>query len=201
MKTKTTFLALIMMLAMNTYAAGLKLTKGTYNIDSAHTRASFTIPHFVVSEVQGRFNDVKGTFNLSEKIEDSKVNVTIPVASIDTGVAKRDEHLKSSDFFDVAKFPEIKFVSKKFTGKLSDFKVFGDLTIKNVTKEVILSGKYTGSVKDSSGNERAAVRASAKINRKDFNIMYNDMIEIGPAVGDEVTIHILTEGILEMVKK
>ena len=181
--------------------AGLELAPGKYNIDPAHTRVSFLIDHFVVSQVQGRFNDVKGSFNLSKKIEDSKVDVTVPIASIDTGVKKRDDHLKSADFFDAKKFPTMTLKSKKFSGSLEDFKVTGDLTIKDVTKEVTLNGKYTGSVKDSWGQIRAAVRAEGKINRKDFNINYNDMVEAGPAVGDEVTIMILSEGIQDVPKK
>lgn len=201
MKT-TSITALLLVTGMlNAHAAGLKLTKGTYKIDSAHTRAAFIIPHFVVSQVQGRFNEVSGNFVLSDKIEESKAEVTIPVSTIDTGVKKRDDHLKSADFFDVKKFPNMTFKSKKFSGSLENFKMTGDLKIKDVTKEVTFTGKYTGSVKDSWGQERAAVQAETKINRKDFNIMYNDMVEAGPVVGDEVTIQIISEGILEQPAK
>ena len=183
------------------YSAGLELAPGKYNVDPAHSRVSFTIPHFVVSEVQGRFNDVKGSFVLDKDIGKSKVDVTVQIASIDTAEKKRDDHLKSADFFDAKKFPTMTFKSKKFTGNLEDFKVTGDLTIKGVTKEVTLNGKYTGSVKDSWGQIRAAVKATGKINRKDFNINYNDMVEAGPAVGDEVTINIISEGIQDKPKK
>lgn len=182
-------------------AAGLELAPGKYNIDPAHTRVSFLINHFVVSQVEGRFNDVKGDFSLNSDITKSTVNVTIPVSSIDTGVKKRDDHLKSADFFEVKKYPNMTFKSKKFSGNLESFKVTGDLTIKDVTKEVTLDGKYTGSVKDSWGQIRAAVQATGKVNRKDFNIKYNDMVEAGPAVGDEVTINILSEGIQDKPKK
>lgn len=201
MKHITLSFFLFCFLLSNAIGAALELAPGKYNIDPAHTRVSFLIDHFVVSQVQGRFNDVKGSFNLSKKIEDSKVDVTVPIASIDTGVKKRDDHLKSADFFDAKKFPTMTFKSKKFSGSLEDFKVTGDLTIKDVTKEVTLNGKYTGSVKDSWGQIRAAVRAEGKINRKDFNINYNDMVEAGPAVGDEVTIMILSEGIQDVPKK
>lgn len=192
---------LLLTLMINVQAApqapSLKLTKGNYKIDSDHTRVSFVIPHFVISQVQGRFNEVSGTFYLSDKIEESKVEVMIPVNSIDTGVKKRDDHLKSDDFFNVRKFPNMRFKSTKFSGTLEDFKMTGDLTIKGVTRPVTFSGKYTGSVKDSWGQTRAAVLAEGEIKRKDFNIMYNDMVEAGPAVGDEVTMMISTEGILE----
>lgn len=201
MRITTITSLLLLTLMYNVHAAGLKLTKGTYKVDPAHTRISFLIPHFVVSTVQGRFNDVNGTFVLSDKIEESKVDVTVPISSIDTGVKKRDDHLKSDDFFNVKKFPNMTFKSKKFSGSLENFKMTGDLTIKDVTKEVTFTGKYTGSVKDSWGQIRAAVQAEGKINRKDFNIMYNDMVEAGPAVGDEVTMMIISEGILEQPGK
>jgi polyisoprenoid-binding protein YceI len=197
MKAKFTAFLLLMLFTISGIAAGLKLTPGKYNIDAAHTRVSFLIDHFVVSQVQGRFNDVKGYFILSPKMEECKIDVLIPVSSLDTAVQKRDEHLKSADFFEVTKFPNMTFKSKKFIGKLDDFKVIGDLTIKDVTKEVTLTGKYSGSVKDSWKNIRAAVRATGKINRQDFNIKYNDVVEAVPAVGDEVTINIISEGIYQ----
>jgi polyisoprenoid-binding protein YceI len=197
---KATFLSLILVASAFVHAQGLELTAGKYNVDPAHSRVSFTIPHFVVSEVQGRFNDVKGSFVLDKDIGKSKVDVTVAISSIDTAEKKRDDHLRSPDFFDAKKFPTMTFKSKKFTGNLDDFKVTGDLTIKGVTKEVTLDGKYTGSVKDSWGQIRAAVKATGKINRKDFKINYNDMVEAGPAVGDEVTINIISEGIQEKAK-
>lgn len=198
MVTKLSFLSLVLTLSLNAFSAEkMKLTNGTYNIDPDHTRVSFIIDHLVVSEVQGRFNEVKGSFNLNNDISKSSINVTVPIASIDTGVKKRDDHLRSADFFDAKKFPNMTFKSKKFTGSLDDFKVTGDLTIKGVTKEVTLEGEYSGTVKDSWGFERVGVKAHGKINRKDFNIKYNDMIEAGPAVGDEVTINILSEGTLK----
>jgi polyisoprenoid-binding protein YceI len=200
MKFKLTLL--LMLMSLMTSASGMGLVYGKYKIDPAHTRVSFLISHFVVSQVEGRFNDVSGSFTLDEDASKSSVDVTIPVASIDTGVKKRDEHLKTPDFFEVKKYPTMTFKSKKFTGPLDDFKVTGDLTIKGVTKEVVLDGKYTGSVKDTWGHTRAAIKATGKVNRRDFNIIYNDMIEAGPAVGDEVTINIITEGLQDKpVKK
>lgn len=199
---KKIILAMVLSLSASlTYAIGLEITPGKYNIDPAHSRVSFLIDHFVVSQVEGRFNDVKGSFHLDKDLAKCNVEVSVPIKSIDTGVKKRDEHLKSPDFFDAKKYPHMTFKSKKNSGSLDDFQVTGDLTIKDVTKEVVLNGKYTGSVKDSWGQIRAAVRASGKINRKDFNIKYNEMVEAGPAVGDEVTINILVEGIQDMPKK
>ncbi len=201
MKSKLLISVSLLFASLNAFSAGLQLEHGRYKIDEAHTRVSFLINHFVVSQVQGRFNKVEGYFMLDKDLSKAKVEVTVPIASIDTGVEKRDEHLRSEDFFDAKKYPKMTFKSKKFKGSLEDFKVTGDLTIKDVTKEVTLDGKYTGSVKDSWGQIRAAIQASGKINRKDFNIKYNDMVEAGPAVGDEVTINIISEGILENKKK
>lgn len=192
MKTLLTSLFLLLPIPLS---AATNFVKGTYAVDPAHTRVSFVIPHFVVSEVEGRFNDVKGEFTLTEPFTNLKVTATIPVKSIDTGVAKRDEHLRSKDFFEVEKFPEMKLVSKSITGTPEAFKMVAALTIKGVTKDVTFDGKYTGSVKDPWGQQRAALQATATINRKDFGINYNDKVDIGPAVGDEVKIRIWTEGV------
>lgn len=149
MKTKLLLSFSLLLATMSAYSAGLELEPGRYKIDEAHTRVSFLINHFVVSQVQGRFNEVEGYFVLNKDLSKAKVEVTVPIASIDTGVEKRDEHLRSEDFFNAKKYPKMTFKSKKFQGSLDDFKVTGDLTIKDVTKEVTLNGKYTGSVKDS----------------------------------------------------
>lgn len=169
--------------------------KGKYDVDPAHTRISFVIPHFVVSEVEGRFNEVKGEFNLAEPFAASSFSATIPVSSIDTGVKQRDDHLKSKDFFEAAKYPSMKLVSKSITGTDDSFKVVASLTIKDVTKDVTFEGKCTGFVVDTWGKQRAAFQMTGTINRKDFNINYNDKVALGPAVGDEVKIRIWTEGV------
>lgn len=187
------FVAMILVGANSSASTGY--LPGHYKVDPAHTRASFVVPHFVVSEVEGRFNDVTGEFTLAEPFTDSKVSATIPVKSIDTAVKKRDDHLRSKDFFEVAKYPEMKLVSKSISGTPESFKMIAALTIKDVTKDVTFDGKYTGSVKDSWGQLRAALQATAKINRKDFNINYDDKVDIGPAVGEEVTIRLWTEGV------
>ncbi|HLT23397.1 MAG TPA: YceI family protein [Bacteriovoracaceae bacterium] len=194
-------LMLLSLLSLPAMAAEGKLEDGKYNIDPAHSRVSFEIDHFVISSVEGRFNDVKGTVEISRDLKKCNVNVTIPVASLDTAVQKRDEHLRSADFFDAKKFPNMTFKSKKCSGSLEDLKVTGDLTIKGVTKEVVMEAEYEGSVKDSWGNQRAAFTADFDIKRKDFNITYDDKIDIGPTVGDKVEVEIITELILEKPKK
>lgn len=185
----------VLLVASSTAFAGMEYQPGRYEVDQAHSRASFVVAHFVVSEVEGRFNEVKGEFTLAKPFTDSKLTAVIPVASIDTAVKKRDDDLRSKNFFEVARYPEMKLVSKSITGTPESFKLTGALTIKDVTKDVVFDGKYTGTVKDTWGNTRAAFQALAKINRKDFHINYNEKVDIGPAVGEEVTIRLWTEGI------
>lgn len=195
MKTKLSFVLATLFFSLNAFALMPNYVPGQYKIDPDHTRVDFVINHFVISEVEGRFNDVKGNFLLAKKFTLSTVEAEIATTSIDTAVAKRDEHLRSKDFFDVATYPRMTLRGKHFTGKPGAFTLVADLTIKDVTKEVTFRGKYTGSIKDPMGNERVALNMSTKINRKDFHINYDDKIDIGPAVGDEVTIMIRTEGI------
>lgn len=193
---KSLLYACAFLLAANpsAYSAGRELDPGKYNIDPAHTRVSFLIDHFVVSQVQGRFNDVEGHFTLSQDMSKNEIQATVPIASIDTAVKKRDDHLRSEDFFHAEKYPTMTFKSKSFKGDLDDFEVTGDLTIKDVTKEVTLEGEYNGSVKDSWGNIRASIELEGEINRKDFNVNYHDVVEAGPVVGDEVEIEIIAQG-------
>jgi polyisoprenoid-binding protein YceI len=177
--------------------AGMKYVPGTYEIDPAHTRVSFIVPHFVISHVEGRFNDVEGDFTLGQPFSASKASITIQVESIDTGVKQRDDDLRSKNFFEVSKYPTMTFAAKSFRGTPDSCKVLGALTIKDVTKDVTLDGKYTGVVKDPWGNQRAAIQLMGVINRRDFHINYNEQIEIGPGVGDDVTIRIFSEGIMK----
>ena len=172
------------------------LAQSTWNVDPAHTHSSFTIRHLVISNVRGEFGKTTGTVKLDEKdVTRSSVEATIETASIDTRVPDRDAHLRSPDFFDAAKFPKITFKSTKVEkagdGKL---KVTGDLTIKDVTKPVVLevSGP-TGEIKDPWGNTRRGIAASTRINRRDFGLNWGKVVEAGPVVGDEVTIEIEAE--------
>ena len=167
---------------------------GKYNIDVMHSKVGFEIPHLVISSVEGKFTKYEGEIELGEKFTDSKVTAKIDTASIDTSVADRDTHLKSADFFDVAKYPSITFTSKKVTGTKDKFKVVGDLTIKDKTKEVTLEGKFLGLVKDAYGNDKAAFSASTKVNRQEFGLKWGKMVEAGPVVGDEVTITLKVQG-------
>ncbi|MFN8542745.1 MAG: YceI family protein [Candidatus Binatia bacterium] len=169
----------------------------TWDLDPAHTAVQFAVRHLMVSTVRGDFTKVTGTV----KVDDadwtkSVIEATIQAESLNTRVAKRDEHLRGPDFFDVAKFPVITFKSKKIEkageGK---FKVTGDLTLRGTTKEVVLDvdGPVTPR-KDMQGTMRSGAQATAKVNRKDFGIVWNKMLDGGGlALGDEVSVTIDVE--------
>jgi polyisoprenoid-binding protein YceI len=165
-----------------------------WEFDPAHTGIQFKVRHLMVSHVRGGFEKVSGKIAYDEAdITKSTAEISIDAASINTNVAKRDEHLRSPDFLDAAKYPAITFRSKKVEkageGRL---KVTGDLTIKGVTKEVVLAVEGpTPPVKDPWGNARVGGTATTKINRKDFGLTWNAALETGGvAVGDEVEITI-----------
>ena len=166
-----------------------------WEIDPAHTSAQFAIRHLMVSTVRGDFRKVSGKVNLDDQdVTQSTVDATIDVASIDTGIAKRDDHLRSPDFFDVAKYPTMTFKSKKIQKGSGDgnYKITGDLTLRGVTKEVVLD--FEGNlkpVKSPQGKTLIGGMATTKINRKDFGLTWNAALETGGvAVGEDVTITI-----------
>lgn len=163
-----------------------------WEIDASHSRASFSIRHFMISNVRGEFPKVSGVVMLDDKDPTkSTVEAVIDASSINTNEADRDKHLKSPDFFDVANHPTITFKSKKVTkaGK-NKYKVLGDLTIKGVTKEATLDVEdLTEPVKDPWGNTKRGAAATTKINRQDYGLKWNVALEKGGlAVGDEVKI-------------
>lgn len=172
----------------------------TWNLDPAHTHSAFTIRHLVITNVRGEFGKTTGAVMLDEKdITKSSVEATIDVTTIDTRVADRDTHLKSPDFFDAAKYPTMTFkstrVQKAGKGKL---KVTGDLTIKDVTKPVVLEVEGpTAEIKGPMGESRRGIAARTTINRRDFGLNWSKAVEAGPVVGDKVTIEIEGELIKE----
>jgi len=167
-----------------------------WTIDPAHTNASFTVRHLVISNVRGEFQKLAGTVTLDEKdLARSSVEVTIDAASIDTRVPDRDKHLRSPDFFDVEKFPQITFKSTrvKRAGK-GKLEITGDLTMHGVTRSVVLDAVGpTPEIKDPYGNARRGFSASAELNRRDFGLEWNKTVEAGQVVGDQVKIEIETE--------
>ena len=162
-----------------------------YQVDASHSDVSFKIRHLMISNVKGNFNEFSGTFDL-EKGQLSSLNGTIKTASIDTGNAKRDDHLRNADFFDAKKYPSITFKLLEHKGDI----VIGELTIKGVTKKVELEIEMGGEVDDPWGKHRAGFSLSGKINRKDFGLTWNKVLEAGGvAVGDKVKLSLELEGV------
>jgi polyisoprenoid-binding protein YceI len=173
----------------------------TWEIDPAHTAAQFAVKHMMISTVRGEFKNVTGTVVWDDQdVTKSKVNVSIDAKTVNTGEEKRDQDLKSDKFFDVANFPTLTFVSKKVeangAGKL---KVTGDLTIRGVTKEVVLNVEGpTAAIKDPWGKTRSAASATTQINRQDFGVKWNANLDGGGVVVSD-TVSITID--LEMTKQ
>ena len=161
-----------------------------WNIDPSHSQVGFAVKHLVISNVRGEFAAYQGKLVLDEAdVTRSTVDATIEVNSLSTKVADRDAHLKSPDFFDVAKYPTITFKSTKVAKAGKDrLEVTGDLTLHGVTKSVVLDVSTSPEVKGMFGETRRAFAATTKIDRKDFGLTWNKLVEAGPAVGDEVVI-------------
>jgi polyisoprenoid-binding protein YceI len=173
----------------------------TWSIDPEHSNVGFKVRHLMVSNVKGSFDKHTGTVDINDKdITKSKVEVSIDTNSINTNVNKRDEHLRSADFLDVAKFPAMTFVSKKVAKAGKDkLKVTGELTLHGVTREVVLDVEGPSKEsKDPWGNIRKGATATTKINRKDFGLVWNKALETGGVVvGEEITITLE----IEMIRK
>jgi polyisoprenoid-binding protein YceI len=162
-----------------------------WEIDSSHSSVHFSVRHLVIAKVRGSFTRWSGTVQVPDgDFSKATVAVTIDASSIDTGVADRDAHLKSGDFFDVALYPELRFVGKRVEPRSGgNIDVVGDLTIKGTTREVILRVEQHGQAKDPWGNLRVAFSAKTSIDRKDFGLTWNQVLETGGVmVGDRVEI-------------
>jgi len=170
----------------------------TYAIDASHSSVHFSVRHLMISKARGTFGITSGTIGLSGAGNiPTFVEVSIDVASIDTREAQRDGHLKSADFFDVEKFPEMHFSSTSIGAVSGDsFDVHGELEIIGVKKPVTLKASIAGAGKDPWGNDRIAYEASVKIHRKDWGLTWNQALEAGGvAVGDEIDITLDVESI------
>lgn len=198
MKLKTTKLPMKTMFWLLTFGSAILLAKSglaadTYNIDPVHSSVGFSVSHLVISNVKGKFNEFKGTLVLDDK-KIKEAQGTIQTKSLDTGNAKRDSDVRGAGFFEADKYPTITFQSKRVEEKGNETLVIGDFTMHGVTKELGLPVKLKGPVKDPWGNERVGLEAKTKVNRKDYGIAYNKMLETGGAlVGDEVEIDINAE--------
>jgi polyisoprenoid-binding protein YceI len=172
----------------------------TWKIDPAHSEVNFSVRHMMISNVRGQFEQFTGTVNFNEENPSlSSVDVQINTASISTKESMRDNHLKSPDFLDVEKYPTMTFKSKyvRPTGKNSG-EIVGDLTIRDVTHEVVLDVEYSGQAKSPWGTTSAGFTANAKINRKDFGLTWNQALETGGVlVGDDIKITIELEVVKE----
>jgi polyisoprenoid-binding protein YceI len=172
---------------------------GTFALDPAHTLVGFVARHLVVSKVRGSFNEVTGAITIAEDPIESSVDVTIGAASIDTGAPDRDGHLRSADFLDVERFPNLKFRSLRvvdFSG--SEFKLVGELTIRDVTREILLDVEFDGVAHNPWGKEVVAFTATTEIDREEFGITWNVALETGGVlVGRKVKIEISAQAIRE----
>lgn len=159
-----------------------------WNVDPAHTSIEFSVKHLGIATVKGRFKKFAATVEASEIGQIKRIEATIEAASIDTGVDQRDDHLRSADFFDAAKYPEIRFVSTGIRPNGSGESIItGDLTLHGITRPVSFSLEAGTALKDPWGNQRIASSASGKLNRKDWGLTWNQALELGGLmVGEEV---------------
>jgi polyisoprenoid-binding protein YceI len=170
------------------------LTPGTWTIDEAHTSVGFTARHLMITKVRGRFGKVEGHVTIGEDRLDSSVEATIDMASIDTGDAGRDEHLRSADFFDVEQHPTMSFRSTGVRADGGDHVLTGDLTIKGVTRPVELELEFDGVSGDPWGGTRAGFTAEADVDRKDWGLEWNVALESGGVlVSDKIKLHLDVE--------
>jgi len=172
-------------------------TKTTWKLDPAHTLVEFSAKHLMITTVKGRITDIEGTIHADEKNpQSSSVEAVLKAASLDTRTDQRDQHLRSADFLDVEKFPEIKFRSTRIQGGKESFKLTGDLTIRDVTKPITLDVEFEGTTRDPWGGERIGFSAKGKIDRRDFGLTWNQALETGGVVvGNDIKINLEVEAI------
>ena len=173
---------------------------GTWKLDASHSELAFSVKHLMITKVRGTFETFDVTIVTAEDPKDSTVTATIDVASVNTKVEARDNHLRSSDFFLVEQHPTMTFTSTGIGGDIAsgDFTLSGDLTLRGVTKPISIKGEFGGIITDSYGNTRAGATATTKINRTDFGVNWNAALEAGGmTLGDEVTISVDLEVILQ----
>ncbi|HWI53182.1 MAG TPA: YceI family protein [Symbiobacteriaceae bacterium] len=174
------------------------MTKAKWVLDPSHTMVEFSVRHMMITNVKGRFSELAGAFTADlDDLTTAEISAAIQAASVDTRDAQRDAHLRSADFFDVENYPELTFKSWRIDRKGgSEYELVGDLTIHGVTKTSIWALTFEGQGKDPWGNERAGFSAETRINRKDFGLTWNAVLETGGIlVGDEIKISLQAEAI------
>jgi polyisoprenoid-binding protein YceI len=170
---------------------------GTFTLDAAHTRVGFVVRHLMINKVRGGFGQVSGDVVVAEDPLDSSVHATIQAASIDTGVADRDNHLRSADFLDVEKYPTLEFRSTRVSARSgNEFLLDGDLTVRGVTRPVQLVLEFEGAARSPWGQEVVGFTATTEIDREDFGLTWNQALETGGVlVGKTVKIEIEAEAV------
>jgi polyisoprenoid-binding protein YceI len=171
-------------------------TNMQWTLDTTHSAAEFAVKHLMISTVKGHFKTFTGTGETNADGTLKSAELTIEAASLDTNAEARDNHLRSADFFDVAKFPQITFKSTKIEQKGTNISIIGDLTMHGETKPVTLKGELAPAMTDPWGNKRTALAVAAKINRKDWGLQWNQALEAGGwAVGEEVKLSVELEAV------
>ena len=175
------------------------LAADTYVVDMAHSSIGFSVKHMVINNVKGHFGEFVGTVVYDpDDASQFKADGTIQVKSIDTGIAARDEHLRSADFFDAGQYPEIRFAAKKVERQGAVYSLTGDLTMHGVTKEITLPFTVSGPIVDMQGKQRIGLEATTIINRKDYGINWSKVMDNGGlVVADEVKAEINIEAVKE----
>ena len=176
---------------MTTTTSAPLIETGTWTLDKAHTKVGFIAKHLMITKVRGHFDDFEGTVEIADDLSVSAIEVTLGAASITTGTADRDGHLRSPDFLDVDNYPEVSFVSRKSEFDGAVWKVEGDLTIRDVTRPITLAAVYEGTAADPWGNDHIAFSASANLSREDWGLTWNVALEGGGwLVSQDVAIEI-----------
>lgn len=176
--------ALLFMVIFTFASVTITTAQTKWNLDKSHSKVGFSVSHMVITDVEGNFKDFDATVTTTgEDFSTAKIDFTAKTASVNTENEKRDNHLRSDDFFNAEKYPTLTFKSKSLK-KVSDnkYKLTGDLTMRDVTKEVILDVKFNGLVKDMSGNTRAGFKITGELNRMDYGLKFNALLGTGDAV-------------------
>ena len=173
-----------------------KLTPGVWTVDASHSAIGFVVRHLVVAKTRGRFGTFSGTITVGENPLESKVVASAETASVNTNDETRDNHLRTSDFFEADKYPTLDFVSTSIEPDGADYKMHGDLTIKGVTKPVTFDLEFDGVAADPWGNTKAGFSAETEVNRKDWGLDYNAVLEAGGVlIGEKVKITLEIEAL------
>jgi polyisoprenoid-binding protein YceI len=175
----------------------------TWLVDKVHSSVEFSIRHMMISTVRGKFKEFDAEISGNpDDFSSLKAHFIIKVASIDTGTPDRDNHLRSDEILAMGKYPTVEYTLKKVNGSADDLRITGDLRIKGITKEVVFKGEYGGKIKDPYGNDRFGLTASATINRTDFGVKWNMVLEGGGVMlGDKVNLYLQLEAYSPAAKK